>query len=93
MKQPTATAEVREGERCVGVARYYVTSCNCEIAPVQTYGVSVSFTGEQGASYSDQVNDICFSQKQAEDLLHLLAAHTVTPVSLRDVVEDYLADR
>ncbi len=93
MKQPIATAEVREGERCVGTARYYLTNCSCQVAPVQTYGVSVSFTGEHGASYSDQVDDICVTQKQAEDLLHLLVTHTVTPVALRDVVEDYLAAR
>lgn len=91
MKQQAETVEVREGERCIGIVRYSLTECTCSIAPVQTYGIAVSFQATGGDAESAQVDDISCSQMQVEDLLHLLVKHTVTPVALRDVVEDYLA--
>lgn len=91
MEQPKAAAEVSDAGKRTGVVRYYLTCQRCKIAPVQTYGISITFTGEDGSTYADQVDDICCIQAQAENLLKLLAKHTVTPVSLRDVVEDYLA--
>lgn len=91
MKQQAETVEVREGERCIGIARYSLIECTCDIAPVQTYGVAVSFHATGGDVNSAQVDDISCSQKQVEDLLQSLMKNTVTPVSLRDVVEDYLA--
>lgn len=91
MKQQTETAEVKEGNRCVGFAQYSLTRCTCDVAPVQAYGVAISFHGKGGTTCSAQVDDISCSQTQVENLLRLLVKNMVTPVTLHDVVEDYLA--
>lgn len=91
MRQQAETVEVKEGDRCIGIAQYSLIECTCNIAPVQTYGVAVSFQATGGNAESTQVEDIGCSQTQVEDLLRLLMKNAVTPVTLRDVVEDYLA--
>lgn len=91
MEQPKQTAELKEGERCVGVIDYSLTLCTCEAASVQSYGVSVLFKGADGLSRSAQVDDISCSRACVEELLHLLTKNTVTPATLHDVVEDFLA--
>lgn len=89
-KQKKETVEVKEEERCIGTAEYFITLCTCSVAPVQAYGVAVSFVDRNGNRYEQQVNDICCSQTRVETLLELLARNKVTPVTLRDVVEDFL---
>lgn len=91
MKRQTETVEVKEGDRCVGFAQYSLTWCTCKVAPVQAYGVAISFRETGGTACSAQMDDISCSQTQVEDLLRLLEKNMVTPVTLRDVVEDYLA--
>lgn len=91
MRQQAETVEVKEGDRCIGIAQYSLIECTCNIAPVQTYGVAVSFQSAGGNTEAAQIEDIGCSQTQVEDLLQLLMKNTVTPITLHDVVEDYLA--
>ena len=49
------------------------------------YGVSVEYGGEE-----DSVRQLAGSRERVETLLAALARGSVTPVALRDVVEDWL---
>ena len=50
------------------------------------YGVSVQDRAGDGA----QVRDLTSRRERAEEVLALLARNTVTPVTLRDVIDDLL---
>lgn len=59
-------------------------------SPVQTYGVELRLMDGARVLDQDTVGDITASEKDAKALLELLCRNTVTPVTLRDVIEDRL---
>lgn len=59
-------------------------------ASCRTYGVEVRLMCGARAVDQDTVGDITASEKEAKELLALLCRNTVTPVTLRDVIEDRL---
>jgi hypothetical protein len=76
---------------------YYLTSKNYARdewgveEPHTGYGVEVQlFIGGRQADCC-KVADISVSQDEVLALIEVLSRNTVTPVSLRDVIEDYLA--
>lgn len=85
------TAEVSDGMYRVGTAYYTLTAGFCRAAAVESYGVSVTLHRTDGANESCTIEDICCAPERVRALLCLLCRHTVTPVTVRDVVEDYLA--
>lgn len=53
------------------------------------YGIRISsFTGE-----SESVENIFTSKKEAQEVLKLLCEGLVTPITLRDVLTDYIDER
>ena len=52
----------------------------------------VEITNENGTD-SAGIVDVTENEKEAEELARLLAKHTVTPVTLHDVIYDYLCSR
>ena len=56
-------------------------------ADVETYGVSASMEGEETS-----IAYLTISQRRIETLLERLRRGSVTPVALRDVVEDWLEE-
>ena len=64
--------------------RYSLLSASTEDGAEQ-YGVLVEYRDEQTA-----IPDITTSREDAENLLSLLVQGSVTPVSVQDVVDDWL---
>ncbi len=91
MENPGVTVEVSESDRHSGTVSYRLTRMRCPVAPVWTYGIAVRFVCANGSVDETQIEDIFPDEEKTKSLLQLLAANTVTPVTLRDVVEDYLA--
>lgn len=58
---------------------------------VPCFGISVSLSVDGEVSDSSTVDDVSPSEETARRILQLLAKNLVTPVSLKDVVEDCLA--
>lgn len=72
---------------------YYLVSGPCDeddASICQTYGVEVRLMCGTRLVAQDTVGDITASEREAKDLLELLYRNTVTPVTLRDVIEDRL---
>ena len=69
---------------------YYVLVDEAKVGDVflcESYGVRVS-ASDSGESCS--VANITTSTQRIDELMELLVAHTVTPGTLRDVVDDWL---
>ncbi len=65
-------------------ARYYLLEEET-VNSGPSYGVEVELEGETAA-----VRDLSPSRQKAAELAEVLAQGTVTPVALRDVVDDWL---
>ena len=78
------------GSRGISQFKYYVTADELSDADgeieVEAYGVGVSSGAEESNARA-----LTMSHKKAERLAGRLAAGLVTPVSLRDIIEDILA--
>lgn len=61
-----------------------------ELQPYTSYGVEIRMTRSGRPEETARVEDITTSREQAEQLLHRLRRNRVTPVTLRDVIEDTL---
>jgi hypothetical protein len=59
------------------------------VETITTYGVSV-VSYSSGTTCEAVAKDICTNMDEAMSLLRLLKKHRVTPVTLHDVVEDWL---
>ena len=82
----TKTAETCRGEPLE--LRYYRLEERTPDGAVR-FGAAIEAVCE-GARTCAQVTDICVSQEEIDQLLALLARGTATPVSLREVVDDWL---
>lgn len=91
MEQFWETAELNDGPTRIGTVRYTLTAGLCRVADVESYGVSVTLHRTDGADESCIIDDVCCTEAGAKSLVCLLCRHTVTPVTARDVVEDFLA--
>ncbi len=57
----------------------------------ENFGVEISFLEDGKETETCRVRNISTVHERVEKLLELLWRNTVTPVSLEDVVQDYLA--
>lgn len=72
--------------RCrVSYARYYLLAEESETG--ESYGVAIELEGEKAA-----VRDLSPSRKKVRELAAALMRGGVTPVALRDVVDDWLLE-
>ncbi len=60
------------------------------------YGVKVKkttyFEGGGKTVETKQINNVFYHKNEAEEFIKLILKNSVTPVTLRDVVEDYITD-
>ncbi len=60
------------------------------------YGVKVKkttyFEGGGKTVETKQINNVFYRKNEAEEFIKLILKNSVTPVTLRDVVEDYITD-
>ena len=61
-----------------------------ELPPYDSYGVEIRLSCGERLEDSTVVEDITCDRSEAENLIDRLRRHTVTPVTVRDVIEDYL---
>lgn len=73
-----------QSECCGRAVRYYLVAEDLH-GLGEIYGVQVEYGGE-----TETVPDITSSQKHAEILLKAMARGSVTPVTAREVVDDWL---
>ena len=79
--------EIFIGERCVEDRRYgYYLLAESGEHDWEHYGVKIAGGGDEAA-----LRDITVSQRDIQTLGALLMDFSVTPVTMRDVVEDWLA--
>ncbi|HCC00657.1 MAG TPA: hypothetical protein DEP42_05520 [Ruminococcaceae bacterium] len=82
---------MNENGRKIGLLHYDLISRAMDCATGTTYGIRVVLNNEDGTVSSCKVEDISTIPGQVEKLLVSLVKNTVTPITLLDVVEDYLA--
>ncbi|MDD3347139.1 DUF6514 family protein [Oscillibacter sp.] len=70
---------------CEGLSIQYYLLVQESTGGMETYGVSVECGEEQ-----DLLPDLTISKWRVSALLEMLARGSVTPVTLRDIVEDWL---
>ncbi len=60
---------------------------------IETYGISITMFSENGAQSEQKAEfrDISIDEKKITDLLTCLIRNKVTPTSLPDIIEDFLA--
>lgn len=92
--QPVYTKEVVDENSRELHLEYCVTESVCLSDGTQgipTYGIRVQLSfGEDKAEVS-LVQDVTPSKKTALELLRILYENSVTPVALRDVIEDFVS--
>lgn len=77
---------------------YYiiVTDISQKYCDLESYGVKIEKTvyskGGGKSIQSSQINNIFYKQKDIEKFMDLIINNEVTPISLKDVVEDYIVD-
>ena len=60
-------------------------------ASFESYGVKIVMTRENGEKEETQINDIFVNLLEIDELIMLLSRCTVTPMSLYEIMDDYLA--
>ncbi len=73
---------------------YYITSSKCltdGAEHVHTFGVLANMSIDGKYAESCHIDDVSPSEETVNNLVDLLAKNGVTPVTLSDVVNDYLA--
>lgn len=76
------------------VSEYYLLTGKCRtdgITDTTTYGIKCELRQDGKLVDSSTVEDISPLQKNVENLILLLQRNSVTPVTLKDVIEDYIA--
>lgn len=72
---------------------YFITSGICETDGAQgnpTFGIAARLSIDGHCSDKSTVADVSLSREVAARIAQLLARNSVTPVALRDVIEDCL---
>ncbi len=57
----------------------------------ESYGVKIVMTRENGEKEMSQIDDIFVNSLEIDELVMLLSKYTVTPMSLYEIMDDYLA--
>lgn len=77
---------------------YYIISehIGFENCNLMSYGIRVKKTvyydGGGKTIETNQINNVFYRLDDAEEFIHLIIRNKVTPVTLRDVVEDYIVE-
>lgn len=77
---------------------YHIIAQNIseEHCDLESYGVKIIKTvyGDGGGKSieSSQINNIFYRKRDIEKFMELIVRNSVTPITLRDVVEDYISD-
>lgn len=77
---------------------YYIIADDIskEYCNLETYGVRIIKTvcseGGGKSIESNQINNIFYRKCDIESFMELIVRNSVTPMSLKDVVEDYIAE-
>lgn len=70
-----------------------ISEAYCDLV---SYGVKVKktsyFEGGGKTVETKQINNVFYRKNEAEEFIKLILRNSVTPVTLRDVVEDYIID-
>jgi hypothetical protein len=85
--------ERTEEEAKVCSLNYYLLQNTCMAegaANAPVYGIRVELTEFGRLLDSAEISDVTTSMESGKYLINLLSNNTVTPVSLKDVIEDYL---
>ncbi len=72
---------------------YYKIHYNMPKSETKPYGIGIIKTHEDGVETimeKSEFNHIFSKEKEADNMLKLLIENRVTPVSLRDILEDYV---
>lgn len=75
---------------------YYIISEDIseDFCDLKCYGVkitkTVSFSGGGKSVETKQINNIFYHREDVEEFVRIIMKNTVTPMHLRDVVEDYI---
>lgn len=68
---------------------YYLVSCAVMGGCAESYGVEIKASSDSGTDYAG-IENITMTGTKILELIDLLAAGTVTPTGLADVVHDWL---
>lgn len=68
---------------------YYLVSCAVMGGCAESYGVEIRASSESGTDYAG-IENITMTGTKILELIDLLAAGTVTPTGLADVVQDWI---
>lgn len=74
---------------------YYITSKFSDqedISPLRTYGVEIKLYSDNSIIGQARIDDVTSSENKAEKLIEFLSKNCVTPINLREVVEDLFGD-
>lgn len=74
------------------VLEYYVLEETDKDTQITTYGTMIRKTDE-GTEETEAVKGITHSKEVIHDIIGLLLEHTVTPVSMVDVIDDYITEK
>ncbi len=77
---------------------YYIIPENISVdyCDLMCYGVKIKkttyFEGGGKTVETKQINNVFYRRKDAEEFIDLIMRNSVTPTTLRDVVEDYIVE-
>lgn len=89
------TVEVDDERYCKMVLSYYLIEeeIAVEYCELKSYGVEVRktahFADEHTEKECKRISNLFFNRSEAEQFLEKIARNKVTPIGLKDVVEDY----
>lgn len=73
---------------------YFITSGICKTdgaERITTYGIKAELSVDGKSAETSRIDDVSPSEEAVKGIIDLLANNDVTPVSLKDVVEDCVA--
>lgn len=91
----TTLLKIHENDVQPIVINYYLTKdlCMTDGAPqTDVYGIEAQISVEGIITDSSAVKDISPSLSKVQELINQLAMYQVTPITLKDVIEDYIAE-
>lgn len=74
------------------VLEYFVLKDVDEMSQTATYGAKIR-KADDGKDETETVTGITHSNEVITDLVNLLLEHIVTPISLVDIIDDYVTEK
>lgn len=90
-----ATRSTFLGGQCSQKLVYSLVECSCRaegLESVSVFGIRTELICEGKITDKAEIEDITSVEAQAVELLNALCDNTVTPCTLKDVVEDYIVE-